>query len=437
VVETLCISTNVPISGNETCSYQGGPSGLEWDSANGDVYVADQGASNLTVISAASNSVIANVNVGPFAIAVACDPITNELYVAVEGLNAVAVVSGAANTVVTDIPVGEGPVAVAFDPDNGNVYVANSDTDNVSVIDGSTLQVISNIPVHGSPEAIAFSGSSGDLYVTGSALSVIDGANNSVVATVPVGGSSQGVAFDPTNGDIYVPQVQNDTLAVINGSTNSLEAWIDIHTTGNQGDDPVAVGVDTANGDVLVANFFSDDVDVVPGTMNVALNPIEVGKEAWGVTYDGATGLAYVSNFGAGTVSILRPPATYAVTFTEAGLPSGTPWTVGAYDIPNGTEYPVAVGRASSGTQITTYGPNGTLDFQISTTAAFSPSPARGSVMIVGGPRAVNVNFSVTAPVPGPSLGPNGAWIALGAGPVILGAVVAAVFVLRHRRFRT
>ncbi len=84
-------------------------------------------------------------------------------------------------------------------------------------------------------------------------------------------------------------------------------------------------------------------------------------------------------------VSFALPP-TYAVTFTETGLPAGTLWTltVGAH-----------VGSSSTNS-ISVALANGTYAYAINAATGYTPLPRNGSVTVLGTP--VNINVVYSAP---------------------------------------
>ncbi|MGD0719243.1 MAG: hypothetical protein ABSA15_06685, partial [Thermoplasmata archaeon] len=84
------------------------------------------------------------------------------------------------------------------------------------------------------------------------------------------------------------------------------------------------------------------------------------------------------------TVTISFHPVTYSVTMTETGLPSGTSWSA----ILNG------VTQSSSTSSIVFAVANGTYSYTINAVSGFTPSPASGSVTVVGASRTVSVTFS-------------------------------------------
>jgi len=139
------------------------------------------------------------------------------IYVANFGSNNVSVIN-ATNTVVATIPVGTNPAGVTYG--NGNAYVANYGSNTVSVID-STNTVVATIPVGTNPAGVTYG--NGNAYVTNFAsnsVSVID-STNTVVATIPVGPYPTWNAFDPDNGYVYITYLNGNSVYVVNGIVQS------------------------------------------------------------------------------------------------------------------------------------------------------------------------------------------------------------------------
>jgi Thermopsin len=84
----------------------------------------------------------------------------------------------------------------------------------------------------------------------------------------------------------------------------------------------------------------------------------------------------------------LTPPTTYAVTFTETGLPTGTNWTVTLGGV---THY-------STTASIVFNEPNGTYTYSIPTVAGYAPGTAGANVMVAGMGSTVSVAFAAVPP---------------------------------------
>jgi YVTN family beta-propeller protein len=76
-------------------------------------------------------------------------------YVANAGASSVTVISTATNTVVTTLAVGFIPADVVITPDGTQAYVTNAGTNTVSVINTSTNTVTTTVPVGANPVSAA------------------------------------------------------------------------------------------------------------------------------------------------------------------------------------------------------------------------------------------------------------------------------------------
>ncbi len=86
------------------------------------------------------------------------------------------------------------------------------------------------------------------------------------------------------------------------------------------------------------------------------------------------------ANFGSATT-------TYAVTFTESGLPTGTTWYVNITGQPS---------QSSTGTTITVQLPNGTYSYTVATgNKEYAPSPASGSFTVNGAVVSESITFNL------------------------------------------
>jgi YVTN family beta-propeller protein len=190
-------ATNTILKTIQIGDHCNGCDSMAFDPANGDVYLTAAG--NVSIVSSATNSVVATIQgvAGPFD---AFDSSNGDLYVANYGSSNVTVISGSTNTTVANIEVGLDPTSLYIDPVGGDVYVVNSGSDNVSVISGSTNTVIATLPVGSDPGAVALDLATGQVFVTNS------GSANVSVISNPAGSgghaSGQARPFGLSNLDI-------------------------------------------------------------------------------------------------------------------------------------------------------------------------------------------------------------------------------------------
>lgn len=319
------------------------PLGIAYDSANGDLYVANQGSANVSVISGSTNTVVATIPVdwGPYG--VAYDSANGLVYVATCGNNCnlgpgnVTVINGSTNRVVGTIPVGTTPSGIAFDSANGNLYVTNQVSDTVSVVSPAANAVVATVRVGGTPIGVACDPADGDVYVANSGssnVSVLSGVTNRVVANIsfprsPVGGmdlteNPMGVAVDPASGNVYVAlQWSNNTginaVGVISAGTDTLVTRVPVQLY------PVGVAVDTANGYVYVAGGFGI-LNVVSATNNTPVTTLTANlaytSSPMYVAYDPANANLYLTDYGTNQVLVVSTLSSTSVP-TAATLDAG------------------------------------------------------------------------------------------------------------------
>ncbi len=152
--------------------------------------------------------------------------------------------------------------------------------------------------------------------------------------------------------------------------------------------------------------------------------PFSVGSIA-GYKARSASGAVTVSG-AAVTEAITFARVTYAVNITEAGLPTGTSWTVTVGGVP----------KTSTSAQITFQVPNGTYAFSVGPVPGYTVALATGSINVSGEPVHVALTFSASGGGSSSGfLGLSGdtGYYVLG-GIVILVAVVVAVAARLRRK---
>lgn len=363
------------------------------DAANGNLYVPGMNfpASNgtLTVISGATNSIIATAPVGSEPLSATVDTLNGEVYVTNYAPSCddcapgtwqpppiVSVVSGSTNEGVANITVRDNPYGLAFDPRNGNVYVTDN-TDltggngSVSVISGSTNTVTATVPVGGFPTQVFYDGANGDLYVMDdnstwgevlqNELTVISGATNSPVGSIPVPGlTGNPVWLDSVNGDLYVPT--GSGLLVVSSATSQVvqsvslpfgyPVYIDAQGTlyafqaGSPANvslispitdtvtskfsvgDAVAMCYDPANGNVYTVS--NDELNVTSVASHERLQTLDLGPEGWlnsAPIYDPGNGYLYVVQGGApDQLLVINTNSTPAISPSGSSSGPSNPW---------------------------------------------------------------------------------------------------------------
>jgi YVTN family beta-propeller protein len=397
VIQGTALVTTIPVGGS--------PQSAAYDSANGSLYVVNQESGTVSILT--GTNVTGTVSVGTQPIYATYDTGNGLVYVLNSGSGSVSVIRG--DHVLETIVVGGDPETAVYDSGNDDLYVSNVDSDNVSVINGNRLA--GTVAVGAAPSGPMYDARNGYVYVPNedsNNVSVINGTT--LLGSLAAGSGPRTAAYDPGNGYVYIVNYGSSNVSVFNGTTSVASVLV--------GTSPIGVAYDAENGYIYVADQEYDTLSVIAGTVDI-LSLTHV-LSPYAVTYDGGNGYVYVVEDEIGTVTAYAPfpsttSSTYAVTFAESGLPSGTSWvtTLGGVVATGGTP------------AITFSEPNGTYAFGIGKVPGFSISPSFGTVSLNGSyairvitltpisPERFNVTFTASGlPAPQVGSGPNW-WVVL------------------------
>ena len=419
-----------------------GPCAATFDPINDQVYVANCNADDrVSVINGMTGKNLGNISVGYEPDAIAVDTTNGEVYVANFNGTSIAdsnvsVIDGATDKTVGSVTVGMNyPNGIVYDAATGDFYVVGSSSA-VTVIDGSTNQVVANYSLpysalNGEASPIAYDSVNGDLYIGGSScgcLMVVDAANGALVANIPmespIGANGVGpVLVDPSTGNILAdltggaPTLGN--VSVIDGATNTILGNVTM-----PGSELDGIARDGASGTVYVSTYDTGSLSILSQGTGYPLSFKESGLPAgmdWSVTANGISQESntpsisvvepngtyaytvgavsgYTASPSSGSVTVngasqtvaitFKPPAsaTYAVTFSESGLPSGTSWSV----MLNSQT------MSSTTNTITFSEPNGTYAYTVGSVSGYAASPSSGSVTVNGASQTVAITFKLS-----------------------------------------
>ncbi|MEU1232358.1 YncE family protein [Streptomyces sp. NPDC005828] len=270
------------------------------------VFVANSGASTVSVINSVTNTVSATLNVGFHPESVATDPQFG-VYVA-NGGNGTVSAFDRFHALVATVVVGgpPGPPApdtlrVAVDHLMSRAYVANRRLDRVSIIGISSDPPALSVDfteVEG-PLGVAVDPVSHRVFVTQpdhDKVSVIDATAHGAIGSIPVGQHPTGIAIDPQKRRVYVANSGFKTVSVIDLTTGGV-VNIDV------GASPTGVAVDS-HGDVYVTHPDGLVRVIDSGSASVTAR-IPVGSQPQGLAFEPHSNRVYVANGGDGTVSAI------------------------------------------------------------------------------------------------------------------------------------
>jgi YVTN family beta-propeller protein len=165
------------------------------------------------------------------------------------------------------------------------------------------VNINSGIRVNSYPIGVAVNPLTNKIYVANelsNTVSMIDGSTDKVDAKINVGKSPYGITVNPLNNRIYVSNRDSGTVSVIDGSTNTQIANV---SAGNR---PVGVAVNPSNGLIYVTNFDSKAVSIIDGITNTFSGTIKVGNAPYGVAVDPLNNKTYVTNVLDNTISVIH-----------------------------------------------------------------------------------------------------------------------------------
>ena len=154
------------------------PNGIAYNPASGNLYVANYGSDDVTVLDGSGGTELATIPVGSEPAMVAVNPSTNKVYVTLHGGGRLAVIDGVSDTLLTFVDLNaRGPYGVAVDEPRNLVYVATIDSHRIVAVDGVTNSFLGWLEVRrndGTPVSLRMIGvnpnlgTSGHVYVTSS-----------------------------------------------------------------------------------------------------------------------------------------------------------------------------------------------------------------------------------------------------------------------------
>jgi YVTN family beta-propeller protein len=229
------------------------------------------------------------------------DADTHRLYVS-HG-NQVMVIDMDKEKVVGEIPDTPGVhgIAIAFKLNRG--FISNGRGNNVTIFDLKTLQSLGQVASGQNPDAIFYDPASNLVYTFNGRskdATVIDAAAGKVVATIPLGGKPEAPATDG-KGKLWVNIEDTHEIAEINIAAHTVTKRYSL----NGCEEPSGLAIDVNQGRLfsVCANKVMVVSDPAAGKV-VASVPIGAGSD--GAGFDAARGLAFSSNGGDGTLTVVR-----------------------------------------------------------------------------------------------------------------------------------
>ncbi|HXM96476.1 MAG TPA: ThuA domain-containing protein [Candidatus Dormibacteraeota bacterium] len=124
--------------------------------------------------------------------------------------------------------------------------------------------------------------------------------------------SPHAVVVNPKTSKVYAVNTSNDTVTVMDGSTNSI-------ATVGVGSEPMAISVNSVTNKIYVGNSGSGTVSVIDGRTDVVTATVEVGALPYVVAVNPVTNKIYISRTFSNTMTVING-ATNSTSHLKAGI---------------------------------------------------------------------------------------------------------------------
>ena len=309
------------------------------------VYVTNEDAGTISVISTATRKVIGEIEVGtrPRGVEVSRD---GELvYVALSGSpkcpptmpdeecaklgadktkDGIAVIDARRQAVLRVLPGGSDPEEFDVDAASGRLFVANEDTGELSIVDLATGRVLRTVDVGGEPEGVRLRPDRKTVYVTSEsehAVSVIDTDSGALLGTIPVGWRPRDSIFSADGSRAFVSSEHGGNVAVVDVATNEVLATIALPA----GSLPMGLALSPDGERLYVANGRARTVSVIDVEDFGSRRNVRVGARPWGIGLTSDGRFLYTANGSSNDVSVIDTASLNVVTTIRVGA---TPWGI-------------------------------------------------------------------------------------------------------------
>src|SRR5438477_186110 len=215
----------------------------------------------------------------------------------------VSVLDVASGKVVGEIPKTEGVHGIAIARDLHRGFVSAGRLNSVTIFDLDSLKVIGDAPTSERPDAIIFEPLSSRVFTfnaAGKNAIAIDAATGKVAGTILLGGKPE-AAVDDGKGRVYVNIEDTSEMVVIDAKTlEVINRW---KLTGCE--EPSGLAIDRDHKRLFSGcdNKVMAISDTTPGHV---ITTVPIGEGVDGDGFDPAYGVAFASNGGSGTLTVVR-----------------------------------------------------------------------------------------------------------------------------------
>jgi YVTN family beta-propeller protein len=319
------------------------------------VFVSNEKAGTVTVISGDDFKVTASIPVGKRPRGIHASPDGKIIYVALSGTpiepppeldtngnpilkknsddnetktdksaDGIGLVDVAQKTFLRKIPAGSDPEQFCLSPDGSRIYIANEDVSAATVLNAADGKVLSIIPVTREPEGVGVSPDGKFFYIgceTAGDVFGIDTATFKIIAHLQVHPRPRGVAFSPDGSRAFVTSESSGELNIIDTAQQKIAKVVALP----KGSRPQCIRVSADGKKIYASTGRGGTICVVdPATLEV-LNTIKVGQRPWGIAISPDGKFLFAANGPSDDVSVVDLAAEKEIARVKS---PGGPWGV-------------------------------------------------------------------------------------------------------------
>jgi YVTN family beta-propeller protein len=215
----------------------------------------------------------------------------------------VDVVDLASGKVVGNIPQLHGVHGIAVADDLGKGFITNGQSNSVTVFNLKTLEKVAEPAAGTNPDSVCYEPKTQRVFTfngRSSNSTVINAKTNEVIATIPVGGKPEFCRADGA-GKVYVNLEDTAEIAEIDAAKPALTR----HASISPCEEPSGLALDTKDG-VLFSSCGNKLMAVTDIKSLKVISTPAIGAGTDAAAFDPGTGLAFSSNGGDGTLTIVK-----------------------------------------------------------------------------------------------------------------------------------
>jgi YVTN family beta-propeller protein len=317
------------------------------------VYVTNEDSQELSIISTATDSLVATINVGtrPRGLKVSADGRT--IFVALSGSpkcppsmpdeeceklvadkskDGIAVVNAATRAVERVLPGGSDPEDFDLSTDGTTLFISNEDAGIASIVDVATGTVKAEVKVGNEPEGVKATPDGSRIWVTGESdhdVTVLETATGKAVGRVVVGQRPRGIGFTPDGRLGFVTAEMSGEVWVVDAATlkpvKTLKLVKDPADSAAGDKKPMGVAVSADGGTVYISTGRGGTVDIIDVATLAVTGSIKAGARPWGVALSRDGSKLYTANGPSNDVTVIDTKARRVIRTVPVGR---IPWGV-------------------------------------------------------------------------------------------------------------